>query len=184
MSSKAVRVPPVPVEQFSEEQSRLVGDWKHLIFSRVLVNSPRMYRTFVTHLAELVARTGLPPRDRQIVCLRMLELCKEVYEKTHHITISRKVGLTEEEIAAILNGQGSCLTDFDHTVLKATDELFRDQSVSDGTWEKLAQRYSQQQLMEIVFLAGCYQTMAMLTKSFGIQLEPDLESFNALRKYT
>lgn len=183
MSSKSVRIPPIPVEQFSEEQSRLVGDWKHLIFSRVLVNSPRMYRTFVTHLAELVARTGLPPRDRQIVCLRMLELCNEVYEKTHHITISRKVGLTEEEIAAILKGQGSCLTDFDCTVLKATDELFRDQSVSDGTWEKLAQRYSQQQLMEIVFLAGCYQTMAMLTKTFGIQLEPDLESFNALRKY-
>ncbi len=37
--------------------------------------------------------------------------------------------------------------------------------------------------MEIVFLGGCYQTMAMLTKSFGMQLEPDLESFNALRKY-
>ena len=38
--------------------------------------------------------------------------------------------------------------------------------------------------MEIVFLAGCYQVMAMLTKTFGIQLEPDLESFNALRSYT
>jgi 4-carboxymuconolactone decarboxylase len=178
-----IRVPPVPVEELSDEQSRLVGDWKHLIFSRVLVNSPRMYRTFVTHLAELIAHTNLPPRDRQIVCLRMLELCNEVYEKTHHITISRKVGLTDQEIAAVLKGGGGTLTDFDHTILKTTEELFRDQSVSDGTWEKLAERYSQQQLMEIVFLAGCYQTMAMLTKSFGIQLEPDLENFNALRKY-
>jgi alkylhydroperoxidase/carboxymuconolactone decarboxylase family protein YurZ len=72
-----------------------------------------MYRTFVTHLAELIARTNLPPRDRQIVCLRMLELCNEVYEKTHHITISRKVGLTDEEIRAILQGQGASLSDFD-----------------------------------------------------------------------
>jgi 4-carboxymuconolactone decarboxylase len=183
MSNQTVRVPPLAVEDFSEEQASLVGDWKHLTFSRVLVHSPRMYRTFVTHLAELVARTNLPPRDRQIVCLRMLQLCDEVYEKTHHITISRKAGLTDEDISAILQGQGASLSGFDGTVLKATDELFRDQCISDATWNRLAERYSQQQLMEIVFLAGCYQTMAMLTKSFGIELEPDLESFNALRKY-
>jgi len=183
MSDNTVRVPPLAVENFSEEQAALVGDWKHLTFSRVLINSPRMYRTFVAHLAELIARTNLPPRDRQIVCLRMLQLCNDVYEKTHHITISRKVGLTDEQISAILQGQRASLSGFDCTVLKATDELFRDQCISDATWNSLAQRYSQPQLMEIVFLAGCYQTMAMLTKSFGIELEPDLESFNALRKY-
>jgi 4-carboxymuconolactone decarboxylase len=184
MSKDTVRVPPLAVEAFSEEQSQLVGEWKHLIFSRVLVRSPRMYRTFVAHLGELIARSNLPPRDRQIVCLRMLELCEDVYEKTHHLTISRKVGLTEDEISAILQGQGACLTAFDCTVLQATHELFRDQCISDATWQRLAERYSEQQLMEIVFLAGCYQTMAKLTRSFGMQLEPDLESFNALRKYT
>ncbi len=183
MANNTIRIPPLAVERFSDEQALLVGDWKHLNFSRVLVNNPRMYRTFVTHLAELIARTNLPPRDRQIVCLRMLQLCDEVYEKTHHITISRKVGLTDEEISAILLGQGSCLTDFDRTLLKSTDELFHDQRISDATWDKLAGRYPQQQLMEVVFLAGCYQTMAMLTKSFGIELEPDLDSFNALRSY-
>ena len=183
MGNSTIRIPPLAVEKFSEEQALLVGDWKHLIFSRVIIHSPRMYRTFVTHLAELIARTNLPPRDRQIVCLRMLQLCDEVYEKTHHIAISRKVGLTDEEISAILEGQGSCLTGFDRTVLKSTDELFHHQCISDATWDKLAERYSLQQLMEIVFLAGCYQTMAMLTKSFGMELEPDLESFNALRSY-
>lgn len=184
MTTTNVRVPPLAPEHFSDEQARLVGAWKHLIFSQVLVRHTRMYRTFVPYLAELISRTSLPPRDRQIVCLYMLELCNEVYEKTHHITISLKVGLTDEEIAAILAGHGDCLTDFDRTVLKATEELYRDQCISDATWDRLAERYSQGQLMEIVFLAGCYQTMAMLTKSFGMQLEPDLESFNALRSYT
>ncbi|HTV95166.1 MAG TPA: carboxymuconolactone decarboxylase family protein [Steroidobacteraceae bacterium] len=181
--TNTVRIPPLAPEDFSQEQASLVGDWKHLIFSRVLVHSPRMYRTFVAHLAELITRTNLPPRDRQIVCLRMLQLCDEVYEKTHHITISRKVGLSGEEISSILDGQGDCLTAFERAVLGATDELFRRQRISDDTWSTLAARYSRQQLMEIVFLAGCYQTMAMLTKSFGMQLEPDLESFNALRSY-
>jgi len=68
-------------------------------------------------------------------------------------------------------------------VLAACGELYRDQRIDDGTWQRLSQRYSQEQLMELVFLAGCYQTMAMLTKSFDIKLEPDLESFNELRDY-
>jgi 4-carboxymuconolactone decarboxylase len=182
--SDTVRVAPLAPEDFTAEQAKLVGDWKHLIFSQVLIRHPGMYRTYLPYLAEVITRTGLPPRDRQIVCLYMLELCNEVYEKTHHITISRKVGLSDEEISAILAGHGDCLTDSDRTVLKATEELFRDQRISDATWARLAERYSEQQLMEIVFLAGCYQVMAMLTKTFGIQLEPDLESFNALRSYT
>lgn len=184
MTTTTVRIPPLAPEDFSDEQARLVGDWKHLIFSQVLVRHPGMYRTFVPYLAELVTKTSLPPRDRQIVCLHMLELCNDVYEKTHHVTISRKAGLSDEEISAFIAGKGTCLTDFDRTVLKATEELYRDQCISDATWSGLAERYSEQQLMEIVFLAGCYQTMAMLTKSFGMQLESDLESFNAVRNYT
>jgi len=187
MSADAVRIPPLPAEKFTEEQAQLVGDWKHLVFSRVLINSPRMYRTFVTHLAELVTRTNLPPRDRQIICMHMLELCGDVYELTHHLTISRNAGLTEEEIAAFREGAGACLTDFDRTLIKATAELQRDQCISDATWAALAAYYSQEQLMEVVFLAGCYLTMAMLTKSFGIQLESapgEFERIYTLRSYT
>jgi len=181
-----VRIAPIAPENFTEEQATLVGEWKHLTFSRVLVNSPRMYRTFVPHLEELVSRTVLSARDRQIVCLRILALSNEAYEKIHHITISRKIGMTDADIFAVLEleeGTGASLTDVDHIVIKATDELFRAQCISDATWSKLAESYSQDQLMEIVFLAGCYLTMGMLTKSFGIQLEPDFESFNALRDY-
>jgi len=186
-----VRISPIAPENFTAEQATLVGEWKHLIFSRVLVNSPRMYRTFIPHLEELISRTALTARDRQIVCLRMLELCNEVYEKTHHVTISRKIGMSEADIFAVLEWKGAeegnaaetSLTDADLTVINATDELYHDQCISDVTWNKLAESYSQDQLMDIVFLAGCYLTMGMLTKSFGIQLEPDLESFNALRDY-
>jgi alkylhydroperoxidase family enzyme len=142
-----------------------------------------MYGTFVPYLARLIAETELPARDRQLVCLRMLELCGDTYEQTHHVVISAKCGLSEAEIAAAISGTGSSLTAWDHTVLQATKELYSDQCISDATWAALGKQYSERQLMEIVFLAGCYQTMAMLTKSFGMQLEDNLENFNALRSY-
>lgn len=177
------RIPALDPASFSEEQKALVGEWTYLEFSRVLINSPRMYGTFVPWLKELIADTALSTRDRQIVCLRILELCGDVYEKTHHVVISRKCGLSEEEITAFISGEGDALTDEDRDVLAACGELYRDQRIGDATWKRLGRRYSQEQLMELVFLAGCYQTMAMLTKSFEIKLEPDLESFNELRDY-
>jgi 4-carboxymuconolactone decarboxylase len=175
------RIAPLDPAQFTPEQAKLVGDWTHLNFSRVLIRHPGMYGAFVPYLARLIAETELPARDRQLVCLRMLELCDDTYEQTHHVVISRKCGLTDDEIASAIAGEGA--TEWDRTVLRATEELYRDQNVSDEAWGALAESYSERQLMELVFLAGCYQTMAMLTKSFGMQLEGDLESFNALRAY-
>ncbi len=187
MSNFAVRIPPLAVEKFSDEQKQLVGNWTHLVFSRVLINSPRMYGKFFPWLEELIARTKLTPRDRQVICLRMLQICGDEYELAHHVTISRNAGLTEDEIKAVCDGDGKCLTEFDRALIKATEELQRDQFISDGTWAALAARYSQEQLMEVVFLAGCYQLMAMMTKSFGIELESAsgaFQSINTLRSYT
>lgn len=180
-----IRIPPLPPEEFSPAQAEQVGDWKHLVFTQVLIRHPALYAVFLPFLKALVAETGLPPRDRQIVVLRMLALADETYEKAHHIEISRKTGLTDAEIAAVLVGEGGSLSPFDRVLMNAAAELHREQRVADDTWAALAERYSQEQRMELVYLAGCYQTMAMLTKSFGIPLESDaqLAAFNALRDY-
>ena len=182
-----VRIPPLPYDRFTPEQDRLVGGWHHLNFSKVLIRHPHMYGTFVPWLRAVIAETSLPPRDRQIVCLRMLHLCGDVYEWSHHVTISGRTGLNEQEIADMTAGGGPSLSPRDKVILRATEELQRDQFVSDATWAQLGEGYTSEQQMELVFLAGCYLTMAMLTKSFGMQLEPDEAdhaAVNALRTYT
>ncbi|MBU6266972.1 MAG: carboxymuconolactone decarboxylase family protein [Sphingomonadales bacterium] len=183
----AERIPPLPYEQFTPEQDRIVGGWHHLNFSKVLVRNPAMYATFVPWLRACVAETTLPPRDRQAVCLRMLRLCGDVYEWTHHVTISQRAGLNEAEIADMTAGEGTSLTPRDRVILRATEELQTSQFVSDATWTALLDGYIREQAMELVMLAGCYLTMAMITKSFGMQLEEDEadhEAVNALRTYT
>jgi alkylhydroperoxidase family enzyme len=186
MTDYPVRIPPLRYEDFTEQQKAVVGDWHHLVFSRVLARHPGMYGTFVPFLAEVITRTTLPPRDREIVCLRMLKACNDVYEHTHHITIARRCGMTDAEISAASEGAGQALTEFDRTLIRATEELLHDQRIADATWIELARRYDQTQMIELVFLAGCYNTMAMLTKSFGMELETedeDHQKINALRTY-
>jgi alkylhydroperoxidase family enzyme len=182
-----VRIEPLDYADFSEHQKELVGGWHHLNFSKVLIRHPGMYGTYVPWLAEAITKTTLPPRDREIVCLRLLRMIDEVYEHTHHVTIAQRCGMTDEEIRDASAGDGPALTRFDRTVARATEELVRSQCISDGTWAELRAVYSETQAMELVFLAGCYLTLAMTTKTFGIQLEPDPETHeqvNALRTYT
>jgi hypothetical protein len=64
------RIPPLPPEEFTPEQAELIGDWKNLVFSRVIVRRPDMYRIFLPYIEKVIADTRLPPRDRQIIVLR------------------------------------------------------------------------------------------------------------------
>lgn len=186
MSELEVRVPPLDPADFSAEQAALVGNWTHLTFSRVLARHPGLYRVFVPYIAEVIAKSTLPPRDREVLVLRTLALGKDIYEAHHHIQIAHKAGLSDADIDRVRAGAES-LSEWDKLLVRAAGELVADQQMSDATWAALGARYSQPQQMEVVFLVGCYNVMAMLTNCFGIEIENDPETeerLKALRQYT
>lgn len=186
MTSSSPRIPPLSPAHFSEEQKSLVGDWSNLNFSRVCVRHPGMYRVFLPFIERLITQTTLPPRDREVVILRSLALADDVYETHHHVLIARNAGMTDSEIeAAKESGEG--LSRFERVLMQATEELMRNQCIGDVTWAELSERYSETQLMELVFLVGCYTTMGMLTNTFEIPVEQDAATFaelGELRQYT
>lgn len=186
MAETTPRIPPLEPADYTGEQAALIGDWGHLVFSRVIARHPDMYRLFVPYIERLIAGTRLAPRERQVLVLRTLALGNETYEMHHHKMISRSAGMSEAEIDACAAGSDS-LPPFEQALARAAEELVRDQCIGDATWATLAERYCEEQLMEVVFLVGCYNTMAMLTKSFGMPLEGASEDFariEKLRQYT
>ena len=186
MDEPEVRVPPLDVAEFSEEQAALVGEWTHLNFSRVLVRHPALYRAFMPYIAQVIPGSSLPPRDREVLVLRTLALGGDTYEAHHHVQIALKAGMSEADIAAVRVADPG-LSEWDRTLVRAADELVHEQKLSDASWALLGMRYSQGQQMEVVFLVGCYNVMAMLTNSFGIALEDDPEAdarLKAIRQYT
>lgn len=180
-----LRIPPVAPDAFTPEQKALVGDWAAMNFATVIVEHPGLYRALMPLIAKLISGSDLPPRDREVLVLRTLVLCDEVYEYNHHVLIARNAGMTDAEIEAA-GAAAADLSPFDRTLVSAAEELVRDHRVGDDTWQALGRRYSSIQLMEVVALVGGYSLMAMLTKSFGVELE-DPETFNRfgqLRNYT
>jgi hypothetical protein len=63
----------------------------------------------------------------------------------------------------------------DADLVRAADELHADARIGDGTWSRLSAHLRQEQLLDLVFLVGCYDVLAMVFKTFGVQLEQGVQ---------
>jgi AhpD family alkylhydroperoxidase len=134
----------------------------------------RAYHTFVGHL--LFAST-LAPRDRELLVLRVAAVRGADYEWAQHAVIAADVGLTEEELARVAAGpEADGWTDHDRALLRAVDQLVADARIDDVTWADLAGTLDDQQLLDLIFTVGCYETLAMVLRSVDVELDADLAS--------
>ena len=90
--------------------------------------------------------------------------------------MGQNAGRTDEEIQRITRGPDAPgWSDFDATLLRAADGLHLSRFVSEATWDALAERYTQEQLVEVVLIVGNYTQLTMFQNTLGVQLPPDIE---------
>ena len=183
------RIEPVSDDKLTPDQAELVAPIAQrgpvLNIFRTLVNAPKAAKGFMTWANYVLSRRNdLPPREREIVILRIGFLCKSGYEWTQHVRIALNSGLTEAEIARIkLGATAPGWTAAEAALLRASDELHHDQFVSDATWAALRSSFTEKQCMDVVFTAAQYTQVSMILNSFGVQLDegqkldPDLKGF-------
>src|SRR6185369_10082882 len=106
---------------------------------RTLVRAPKALTRFNAWGGYVLSRRNdLPPREREIVILRIGFLCKSGYEWGQHVEIAKRAGLTVDEIARVKQGAGAKgWTEAEALLVKAADELHHDQFVSEETWTSL-----------------------------------------------
>lgn len=178
MSNTSPRVPPIELDQLTDEQACVLGNRNdprcELNLFKTLVQHPRLLKSYSSLAMQLGADPTIPKRDKEFLILRTLFLCGETYESAHHLYIARQAGLSDQEIESAKHG-GTGLAPFEQALVQAAEELVREHCVSDETWAVLAERYTTQQLIETVFMVGCYTMGAMVNNSLGIQPEAAVE---------
>jgi alkylhydroperoxidase family enzyme len=178
------RIAPVPKESWNEAQREFLEPLDQAgrlynVFS-TLANHPELYRDWTTFASYILRRSTLSPRDREILILRIGSLCQAEYEWGQHVRIGKQAGLTDEEIRRIPIGPeapGWSASDAD--LLRATDELHHDSRVSDATWARLAARFDQKQMLDLLFAVGQYTLVSMVLNSCGVELDPGVDGFPA-----
>lgn len=178
MSSKPPRIVPLDPEQLSEEQIAILGDRNdprgELNFFKVLVQHPQLFGSYTPFAMQLGTRTILPVRDKEVIILRTSALCHETYELAHHLYIAREAGMTDAEIAAAQAG-GEGLSPFEQLLIRAVEDLVGNYCISDEIWAALAEHYTTQQLIELVFMVANYTLLAMVNNSLDIRPEEEVE---------
>ena len=139
---------------------------------KTLVHHPDLMRRWLVFGNHILSKSTLSPRDRELVILRIGYLCQAGYEWGQHVQISRRIGMSEEEISSAKTGPDTDnLPELDRLLLQATDELHADAHIADATWEGLGKHYDTQQLMDLVFTVGQYNLVSMALNTFGVQLD-------------
>lgn len=139
-----------------------------------LARHPRLMKRWSAFGGVLLYGGALPARERELLILRTGYLCRSPYEWGQHVPIGRAAGLTDDEIARVANGpDDSGWSTDDADVLRAADELHADSRISDATWEALASRWDEQQLIEVCMVVGQYHLVAMTLNSLGVEPETD-----------
>lgn len=180
---KEPRIKPLPASEWTAEQQKILNPLKSkdgsvLNLYPTLVRHPKMAEKFFTFASYILRENTLPPREREILILRIGWLCRSEYEFGQHTLVGKSVGLTAEEIYRITEGPNAPGWDpFDATLLRAADELHADAFITDATWNALAQRYNEKQLMDLVMTVADYNMVSMYLNTMGVQLEEGKAGF-------
>jgi 4-carboxymuconolactone decarboxylase len=144
-----------------------------------------VYRTFAQHPALYVTRqvlseyirlgSTLSPRVREMLILRIGYLCQSAYEWAAHARAGRAAGLSADEIKRIAAGPDAGWSAADAAILRAVDEIYAADVVSEATWKELGAQFDRKQLLDVLITAGGYRMVSMALNTFGVPLEPDSE---------
>ena len=172
----APRIGPLPEAQWDDAvrellASRAADGPVQNIFS-TLARHPELFRRWMGFAGKLLLAGMLPARDRELLILRTGWNCGSDYEWGQHVRIGRMAGLSVDEIARIPQGPDATgWAPFDATLLRAADQLHAQSFISDQTWEELARRYDERQLIEVPMLVGNYHAVAFTLNSLGVERE-------------
>jgi alkylhydroperoxidase family enzyme len=150
-----------------------------------------LFRTFVRNMPmaeamgpwggyELSKRLSLTMRQRELVIDRVTARCRCEYEWGVHMTFfGDRVGLTEDQKRSITHGSANdpCWPTDESALLSAVDELHDDANVEDASWAELSQSLTDEQLVDLLMLAGWYHAISYAANAGRIGLEEGVARF-------
>jgi alkylhydroperoxidase family enzyme len=136
---------------------------------------PALARAFLTFNGHVIMATTLTERQRELLVLRVAARRRAGYEWAQHVFMANDAGLDDEAIARIAFGPDAPFWDeLDAALLRAVDELVDDGAISEATWAVLAGHLDHQQLLDVIFTVGAYETLAWMMRSLDLDLDDEI----------
>ena len=182
LTGKDPRIPPLDPKEWTPEQRKRfdpngTGQRAANVFVTFVRNPPGdRLRGGVT--GHILNSTTLAVRQRELLLMRIGVLCRSEYEWAAHSRLGRRAGMTDADVDRIVAGPDSAGGDpIEIAMLRATDELYRDDVISESTWATLARTLNTKQLLDLLVAVGGYRGVSMAINSAGVQLDANMADF-------
>ena len=170
------RIPPLPESEWSDEQRAVVEKYapdNPGNALRTLARVPALADRLFPFMRYIGQDSTLSPRHRSILTLRTAWLTQSANLWATHASRAAESGLTAEEIRRVAEGPAEGWNAFEVVLLGLADELFRNASVTDQTWDALSAQYDVYNLVDAVMTVNETTSHAILFNSLGVQPDDD-----------
>ncbi|WP_426363941.1 carboxymuconolactone decarboxylase family protein [Streptomyces sp. E-08] len=175
------RIEPL-VPPYDPEVDRALRRWmppgvphEPLRLFRVLHRSPDLASRMFALGAGLLGHGLLPAADRELVIARVTARAGCAYEwGVHAATLAPRAGLGPDQLRATTDtdpASTGSLTGRQTALLAAVDELHDTARLSEPAWDALRAHYEDEQLLELLVLAGWYRTISYLANGLLVEEE-------------
>jgi 4-carboxymuconolactone decarboxylase len=180
------RLPPVPFATWDDRTREVLLSYlrRPELYLSGKPDAPPMpivLEVFAHHLAlsdtwlafaDMLASSDsvLDPVTRELLILRVAWRTRSGYEWSQHRRMGAEAGLSEAQLAAVLEGADADVwTPNERTLLRAVDEMIDQFAVSPDTWEGLTASFGSAEVFELLFVIGGYLCLATVLNSIGLQ---------------
>jgi alkylhydroperoxidase family enzyme len=144
----------------------------------LLAHYPGLSTAYHHLIGHLLWATTLTVRQRELLILRVAHLREAPYEWAQHAFLASEAGLSPEEVARVrTGGEAEGWEPLERALLGAVDDLIADARIGEQTYGVLSAELDTQQMMDLVFTVGAYETLAMAMRTFDLELDDDLLAY-------
>jgi 4-carboxymuconolactone decarboxylase len=170
------RIPPVAEADDVQREAlakTLPGpDGVPLNIFTTLAHRPKLLRRVNSLGGYFPVHGSVPVREREIVILRTAAGVHSPYVLAHHRRLGREAGLRAEEIEAAIDPLSAhAWSPGDRALLRLAEELLAEDTVSDETWEALAEPWGDAGRLELLVLVGHYRMLGGLLNAVRVEVD-------------
>ena len=178
------RVPPLPESEWTAEHRALIAkhapDGRPGNALRTLLRVPALADRVFPMLNYVSNDSTLSPRHRTLLILRAAWLTQNGALWATHASRAAAAGLSDDEVLRVAQGPTSPnavgWSPFEEALIGMADQLFRNSSVTDLTWETLSGEYGLRNMMDAVITVNEITAQSILFNTLGVQPDEDATS--------
>lgn len=136
---------------------------------RTLLHSPPIADGWNSFLGAVRTQSTLPADVRELAISRVAVVNRAWYEWSHHAPLAVEAGVSQAAMDAVKDARGPLklgekvseeLNDQQWAVLVLADEMTRNVTVSDETFDEVKKGWSEREVVEIVATVSCYNCVS------------------------